>query len=151
MLMGIMLGMERAGWKEVPILALETVGADCFNMSLSEGRIVEVHPTSIAKTLGCRTPAAKLMEKCKEFHIISKVLEDKDAAFGSIQLAEDHAMLVEPSCGVTVASVYSKVLPSILERHGYDSKVGPIILIICGGSDVTLEMLQNFEDKFGHV
>jgi L-serine/L-threonine ammonia-lyase len=147
MLMGILLGMERAGWKDVPILALETEGANCFRESLLANRIVDVAPTSIAKTLGCRTPAPALLEKAQEFKIISKVLPDKAAAEGSILLSEDHGMMVEPACGVTLAAVYSNILPAILEREGYSS-AGPIVLIVCGGSDITLEVLRSYEDKY---
>lgn len=106
--MGILLGLERIGrlanlcnflpdfhlfsfnnlgWKDVPLLAMETEGCECFNLSLKAGRIVDVEPTSIAKTLGCRTPAPKLMEKAKEFNIISQVLPDKCAAQGCVLLA----------------------------------------------------------------
>lgn len=60
-------------------------------------------------------------------------------------------MMVEPSCGVTVASVYSNVLPGILEQHGCDSRAGPIVLIVCGGSDVTVETLLNYKQKYMEV
>jgi len=151
MLMGILLGMEKAGWKDVPILALETEGCECFHLSLKEGRIVDVEPRSIAKTLGCRTPAPKLMEKVKEFNIISHVVPDSLAATGCVQLADDHGLMVEPSCGVTVSSVYSQLLPGIMEDQGYDSKAGPLVLIMCGGSDITLDILQSYRDKYVDV
>jgi len=148
MLMGILIGMEKAGWKDVPILALETEGCECFHLSMKEGRIVDVAPTSIAKTLGCRTPAAALLEKAKDFNIISHVLPDKLAATGCVNLADDHGLMVEPSCGVTVASVYSSLLPDIIEEHGFESRAGPVVLIICGGSDITVETLLDYKEKY---
>ena len=40
LLNGIVLGMERAGWKDVPIVAMETVGAHCFNAAVKAGKVV---------------------------------------------------------------------------------------------------------------
>jgi len=48
--------IEFSGWEEVPVLALETVGADCFNKSIAAGKLVVLHEiTSVAKTLGARS------------------------------------------------------------------------------------------------
>ncbi len=33
-------GMERVGWGDVPVLALETVGADCFNQAVKAAKLV---------------------------------------------------------------------------------------------------------------
>lgn len=64
-------------------------------------------------------------------------------------ILDDHQMLVEPSCGVTMAAVYSKLLPSVLNKYGYDSSSGPLVLVICGGSDISQDILQNFINTFG--
>ncbi len=32
--------MDRVGWGQVPILAVETVGADCFNQAVAAGKLV---------------------------------------------------------------------------------------------------------------
>ena len=40
LLIGAAHGMERIGWNKVPILAMETVGADCFNAAVKAGKIV---------------------------------------------------------------------------------------------------------------
>lgn len=47
-----------------------------------------------------------------------------------------------------MAAVYSKVLPEALERRGYRTDNGPIILIVCGGSDISHEILQELSDMF---
>ena len=36
------MGMKSAGWDDVPLVTMETVGADCFNKSLKAGRIVKI-------------------------------------------------------------------------------------------------------------
>ncbi len=85
--MGVLTGLEKIGWKDVPIIALETNGADCFNKSIKENRLVEITLTSIAKTLGARSVTPTLLQKYKEFNVISEVLPDKSAAHACIRLA----------------------------------------------------------------
>lgn len=62
--------------------------------------------------------------------------------------SDDHGFLVEPSCGVTMAAVYSKLLPEALESRGYRTDNGPIVLIGCGGSDISHEILQDLATMF---
>ena len=64
-------------------------------------------------------------------------------------MKDDHGFMVEPSCGVTMAAVYSQILPGALDKKGYDTKSGPIVLIVCGGSDISPEILQDFRAQFG--
>jgi L-serine/L-threonine ammonia-lyase len=149
LLVGVLQGLERVGWKDVPVLAMETVGAECFNKSLKAGKIVEIELTSLAKTLGARAVTTTLMEMCSEFNIISKVLPDEDAVKACLRFADDHAFLVELSCGVTLAALYSGLLPSVLEESKNGSVGdGPIVLIVCGGSDTTPDILQEFAQMF---
>ncbi len=34
--------MEKVGWQDVPVLAMETVGADCFNKSIEADKVVTI-------------------------------------------------------------------------------------------------------------
>lgn len=40
LLCGVVQGLEDVGWTDVPIIAMETVGADCFNAAVKAGRVV---------------------------------------------------------------------------------------------------------------
>ena len=40
LLCGVVQGMEKVGWHDVPILGMETVGADCFNAAVKAGKPV---------------------------------------------------------------------------------------------------------------
>lgn len=40
LLCGVVQGLKDVGWMDVPIVAMETVGADCLNASVKTGRIV---------------------------------------------------------------------------------------------------------------
>lgn len=53
LLAGIAHGMEQVGWNHVPIVAMETHGADSFNKAVKAGKPVKLEKiTSCAKTLG---------------------------------------------------------------------------------------------------
>lgn len=40
LLCGVVQGLEDVGWLDVPIIAMETVGADCFNAAVNAGKLV---------------------------------------------------------------------------------------------------------------
>lgn len=40
LLCGVVEGMKEVGWGAVPILSMETVGADCLNAAMHAGKIV---------------------------------------------------------------------------------------------------------------
>lgn len=37
---GVVQGLDEVGWGHVPILCMETVGADCLNAAIKAGRLV---------------------------------------------------------------------------------------------------------------
>jgi len=73
---------------------METLGADCFNLSIRAKKRVEIELTSIAKTLGARQVALALMERYPSFNIVSEVLPDKEAVHGCIRLAGNYTTKV---------------------------------------------------------
>ena len=42
LLCGVAQGLRGMGWEDVPIVAMETVGADCFNAAVKAGTIVSL-------------------------------------------------------------------------------------------------------------
>lgn len=40
LLCGVIQGLKDVGWTDVPVVAMETVGADCFNAAVKAGRVV---------------------------------------------------------------------------------------------------------------
>lgn len=42
LLNGVLLGMQKVGWSDVPCVAMETEGADCLNASLKAGTLVTI-------------------------------------------------------------------------------------------------------------
>ena len=40
LLCGVVEGLKEVGWENVPVLCMETVGADCFNAAIKAGKLV---------------------------------------------------------------------------------------------------------------
>lgn len=147
---GTMLALEELGWDDVTVLAMETRGADSLNASLVAGEHVTLPGiTSQATTLGATRVSAKTWELAQRPQVRSVVLDDAEAAMGCWRLADDERILVELSCGVSVAPCYDGRLEEAMGR-----KVGAdeiVVIVLCGGSTVTFDMLAQWRDEFAAV
>ena len=144
---GVMRGLERKGWEKVQVLVLETKGAESLRTSLEKGELVKLaNVTSIATSLGAPRVAEKTFEYGKRKNVKCAVLEDREAVMGCWRLADDERLLVEPACGVNVALCYDGRLQKLLPELTAESKV---VIILCGGSTVTLELLIGWRNQFG--
>ena len=144
---GLMRGLDRKGWEDVKVLALETKGAESLHASLKRGQLIRLDKiTSIATTLGASMVAEKTFEYGQRPNVKSAVLEDREAVMGCWRLADDERLLVEPACGVNVAVCYDGRLKKLLPELRAESKV---VIVLCGGTTVTLEMLIGWREEFG--
>ena len=102
LLCGIIEGMRRHEWTSVPILAMETKGADSLNAAVRAGSpIVPVtipSITSVAKSLGALAICQQLADDYNKGSppIISHLVDDKDAVDACLRFADKHRILVEP-------------------------------------------------------
>lgn len=134
LLCGVIEGLKRNGGADVPIIAVETEGADSYAKSLNSGFLVELpNISSIATTLGARIVCEQALAYSKNHHIKSVVLSDKLAVSASLQFLQDHGIVVEPACGVALAAVYEKVAA----LSGYKT----VLVIVCGGVGSTADDL----------
>ena len=148
LLNGIIQGLERSGWGDVPVLAMETDGAHSLANSLRVGENTTLpRITSIATTLGATRVADKTFENAQKPNVRSVVLSDAEAAMGTWRLADDERILVEPACGVSIAPCYDGRLRKLLPHLTPQSRV---IVIVCGGSDATIELVSAYRQMFGH-
>ncbi|MDQ7035846.1 MAG: pyridoxal-phosphate dependent enzyme [Anaerolineae bacterium] len=137
---GIIEGMQRNNWQDVPVLALETEGADSFAQSIQAGDLVRLEQiTSIATTLGAAQVTPKTMEWSQQHEIIPIVVSDRDAVSACLQFADALRVLVEPSCGATLSLLYNQ------SHHleNYES----VLVIVCGGAGVTLAQLKAWDES----
>eukprot|EP00116_Pleurobrachia_bachei_P008190 sb/3468452/ len=140
LLSGVSRGMARAGWDHVPIVAMETNGAESFNLAMEAGTPVKLEKlTSIAKTLGAQMVCKNVVEEGQRREIISKLTDDKTAVQCSWWFLRDHQMLVEPACGATLSIIYSG---KISDHIPADNSNNPIVVIVCGGATVDIDTLR---------
>jgi L-serine/L-threonine ammonia-lyase len=139
LLCGVLEGLHRNGWEDVPVLAVETEGTASLAATLREGRLVTLDAiTGIAKCLGAKTVTAKVLEWRDRHEIRSVVVTDREAADGCVRFLDDHRHLVEAACGATLAVPYSR--PEILD--GFDT----VVVIVCGGISVDLAEIEEWKE-----
>ncbi|KAJ4436770.1 L-serine dehydratase/L-threonine deaminase-like [Periplaneta americana] len=150
LLIGVLHGLQKHGWEDVPVIAMETYGANCFSLSLKAKKIVALEEiTSIATCLGARTVAQHLWDIVPNFNIISEVITDAQAAESCIRFADDEHVLVEPGCGATLAAVYCGVIEKLQNEGRLPAlTTGPVVIIVCGGNGVSLSRLQEWSRRF---
>ncbi|KAF2026471.1 tryptophan synthase beta subunit-like PLP-dependent enzyme [Setomelanomma holmii] len=142
---GIMQGLDSAGRANTRVLAVETKGADSFALSLRERELSTLpRITSIATTLGSRTVAAKAFEYGMRDNVTSVVLSDDEAIEACVRFADDERTMVEPACGVSLALCYNGGLKRVVPGLKEQSKV---VLVVCGGSGVNVEMLHKWASQ----
>ena len=137
LLCGVLEGLHRHNWQDVPVLAVETKGADSLAQSIkAQKRITLGKITSVAKTLGANTVAEKAFVWTQNHLVIPLTVNDKNAIEACWQFANDHRVLVELACGAALSAVYD----SVAEIEKYKK----ILVVVCGGIGVTLEQLHQW-------
>lgn len=134
LLCGLLEGMYQVGWKAVPVLAVETEGAASFAASLAAGEVVTLDRiTSLATTLGARRITPEALARARRHNVTSWLVSDRQAVEACETFAQDHRVLVEPACGAALAAIYQCAAP-LAGR-------APVVVIVCGGAGVTLDLL----------
>lgn len=140
LLSGVAQGLHQshfqAGWKNVPILAVETTGAASFHAALAAGRPVKLERIeTVVTTLGARQVCQQAISWAKQHPISSFLVSDAEALSACRDFANQARVLVEPACGAALAALYShaETLPEPFER---------ILVIVCGGIGVDLDLLE---------
>lgn len=143
LVLGLLQGLDRHNWSHIPILAMETEGANCFDAARKAGEIVTLAGiSSVATSLGALAVSNKLFQisQAEPRRILNQVVTDKEAVRACARFAQDHRMLVEPSCGATLSAIYSGKLSQVKKLP---SK-GDIVVIVCGGSLVNLQLMSQW-------
>jgi len=137
LLCGVVEGLYRNGWTDVPVIAVETAGADSFAQAVWAGCRVELPAiSSIATTLGARRICTQAFNWSKKHPIRSVVVSDRAAVAACERFLADHRLLVEPACGASLATVYD----GAPELDTFKS----VLVIVCGGATTTLEQLRQW-------
>lgn len=140
LLCGVVEGLLATGWNDVPVLAVETEGAASYAVALAAGMPVSLERiSSIAVTLGARRVAARSVELAGRQPIFSYQVSDRAALDACLHFADEHRLLVEPACGAALAAVAQR--PDILAGRA------PILVIVCGGAGVSLDLLRSWDSQ----
>lgn len=154
---GIMLGLQQHGRLEggggnrIKVMAMETEGADSLSLSLKNGRLERLPAiTSIATSLGATQVCRRAFECGQRAEVTNCVLSDAEAGMGSVCFADDERILVEAACGVSVAPAYNGTLSLLLfpELSAEEFEKLNVVIVVCGGSNVTLQMLEGYRTKY---
>ena len=146
--------------KKVPIITVETDGADSLAASLREGHHVTLDAiTSQATTLGAKKVCKRAYDLAtrqtddgfggREL-IKSVVVQDAQAAMACWRLADDFKILVELSCGASVALAYLDggcwLEAALCRKLNAQDEV---IIVLCGGSGVSLDQISQWKEEYG--
>ncbi|KAF8212480.1 tryptophan synthase beta subunit-like PLP-dependent enzyme [Mycena galopus ATCC 62051] len=171
---GILTGCEQVGWDSVPIVALETIGSNCFYHSMALNRqggggalpsdpVVtavhdEIHDVKLAHfssfssrasgSLGASQPAAGVVKKALERagRVICVSVPDELSMQAAYLFADDHKTLVELACSTTLVAAYRKELFNRLIAPTGTKRSA--LFIVCGGFKVSLDDLVQYRGLF---
>ena len=142
LLCGLVEGLRRSGWPDVPVIAVETEGADSLAQSVRAGHRVELPAiASLATTLGAKKICKRAFDCTTDHPLRSVVVSDRAAVSACHRFLADHRVVVEPACGASLAVVYD----GAPELKDFES----VLVIVCGGATTTLEQLQEWADGDG--
>lgn len=134
---GVIEGLRRNDWADVPVLAVETAGADSLAQAMAAGRRVELPAIgSIATSLGARQVCEQAFALTQSHEVHSLVVSDLEAVSACLRFIDDQRLLVEPACGAALAAVY--------DRHAALRPYRRVLVIVCGGVTASLAQLQQW-------
>jgi len=146
LVIGLLQGLERIGWNSVPVIAMETKGANCFAAAREAGKVVTLAGiTSVATSLGALSVSNTLFEMAQSQpeRLVNYVVDDSAAKSACVKFADDMRVLVEPACGAALSAVYSGLIPP-----ASGSQDGDIVVVVCGGNAVTLDLINQWREQY---
>ena len=143
LLCGVLEGMHACGWTDVPVLAVETVGAASLHAAIAAGQLVTLDAiTSIATSLGARRVCAEALAWTTRHPVVSTVVTDAAAIRACVAIADDQRLLIEPACGAAVAAVQAREAAPLHAARD-------VLVILCGGATVGHRELSALELSAG--
>ncbi|KAB0401864.1 hypothetical protein E2I00_010845 [Balaenoptera physalus] len=129
LLCGVAQGLVEVGWGDVPIITMETIGANSFHASTKAGKLA--------------------MKVFQEHPIFSEVVSDQEAVAAVEKFVDDEKILVEPACGAALAAIYSNVVQKLQGEGKLCTPLSSLVVIVCGGSNISLAQLPALKKQLG--
>lgn len=137
LLSGVAQGMQRNGWSDVPIVAVETEGAASFHAAAKAGHAVQLEAiASIATSLGAKRVCDQAVQWATARTIYSVLVSDHSALSACERFLADHRVLVEPACGASLALAY--------ESAQWLKPFKTVLIIVCGGATATVDQIRQW-------
>lgn len=147
---GVLEGLHRVDWGDVPVIAMETKGADSLNACARTGEWTQLDAiTSVAKCLGAKRVSKRSYKWLSEHKIISRVVSDRQALSACVKIADDHRILVPPACGAGLAAVYEDVIGEAQKSGDLPQRLENMVVIVCGGNGVNLDSIHKWRQECG--
>lgn len=141
LLCGVLEGLHRNGGEKIPVIAMETQGADSFSQAMKAEKLVMLDSIqSIATSLGAKQVAQTALNWTQKHEVISQVVSDQVAVESCLQFIEDHRVVVEPACGASLSAIYQS-LDVLQDKEN-------IVVIVCGGVSANFANLQEWNQLF---
>jgi L-serine/L-threonine ammonia-lyase len=139
---GVAEGLERHGWTDTAIVAVETAGAASLAAAIAAGRPVALERIdTVASSLAARQVADAAFAWTQKRTVVSAVVSDADAVRACKRFVDDHMTLVEPACGAALSLAY--------DDHPALKPYARVAVIACGGVVTSLEKLAGWSAQFG--
>uniref|UniRef100_A0A8C7Z765 L-serine deaminase n=1 Tax=Oryzias sinensis TaxID=183150 RepID=A0A8C7Z765_9TELE len=150
LLNGVVEGLRRVNWADVPIVAVETDGAHSLNAAIKAGKLVTLPViTSVATTLGIVRVSAQTMKLVGEHTVFSEVVSDQDSVRAVDHFVDDEKILVEPACGAALSAVYSHIIRKLQNEGKLAKELGPVVVVVCGGNNISMKELRKLKKQLG--
>ena len=139
LLCGVIEGLQRNGWHDVPVIAVETNGAASFHAATLAGKPVQLEQiTSIATSLGAKRVCDQAVNDFASHSIHSVLVTDQQALDACERFLFDHRVLVEPACGAALAVAYEGAALKPYRN---------VLVVVCGGATASLEQIRLWAQK----
>jgi L-serine/L-threonine ammonia-lyase len=137
LLCGVVEGLHRNGWQDIPVLAVETEGTASLHAALQAGHPVELAAVrGVATSLGARRVCDQALTWAQSHPIHSLLVSDPAALGACEQFLSDHRVLVEPACGAALSVVY--------DGHPVLDAYSSLAIIVCGGATTTIDQIRQW-------
>ena len=134
---GVVEGLRRNGWGDVPVVAVETAGAASLHAALAAGHRVTLDAiTSVATSLGAKQVGERAFQLAHEHPVTSIVVDDAAAVGACLRFIDDHRIVVEPACGAALALAYDRAEVLVPYER--------VLVIVCGGVTATVDQLEHW-------
>ena len=132
---GVLQGMHAVGWQDVPLVAVETLGAASLHAAIGAGQPVTLDAvTSVATSLAARRVCDNAFEWTKRHPVASTTVTDEAAVDSCLSFALEQRLIVEPACGAAIAAARQRAAPVLQAAKD-------VLVIVCGGACTTYEDL----------